>query len=236
MKESPNSSSTNDSNLPSPIELAIVHGQESGLIKATQTELQFNDDISYEQWREILRFVQTARKKAAIYIADCISFGVKKFGRKKVDDALEQLELEATLVKAAIAIGALPIQLRFGNLDGDHYVELIKSGLPRAQKIRWARIASEQGLTPSQLRFSMIEGEVVDKAAAKALQTGVITIQGIRQSFDIWSRRVGGIAGVQAMELEDQIEIMEELDAICEFGMMLHEHLAKTQETKAQAG
>jgi hypothetical protein len=217
------------------IELAIVHGETSGIIRSTDTELKLAEDISYEQWREILKFIQSTRKKAAIYVADCIAFGIAKWGRKKVDEALEQLEFEATLVKTAIAITTIPLELRFGNLDGDHYVELAKSGIPKAQKIRWARIASEQNLTASQLRFSIIEGEVVDRAAAKAMQTGVLTIQGVRQSFDVWVRRVGGIEGVKAMELDHQVEIMEELDAICEFGMMLHDHLQAVQQPKTAA-
>ena len=218
-----------------PIELSIVQGETSGLFKINDRtgEVEFSEDMSYEQWREILRLARTVRKKAAITVADCISYGVKKWGRKKVDETLEQLELEAAFVKAAVAITTIPADLRFDNLDPDHYVELARSGVPKAQKIRWARIASEQGLTASQLRFSIIEGEVVDRAAARAMQTGVLTIQGVRQSFDVWARRVGGIDGVKAMELDHKIEIMEELDAICEFGMMLHDHLQEIQPKPA---
>jgi hypothetical protein len=227
-------SSSNNERRPMEIEMAVVHGETSGIIRSSDTELKLAEDISYEQWREILKFIQSTRKKAAVYIADCIAFGVSKWGRKKVDEALEQLELEATLVKTAIAITTIPLELRFDNLDGEHYMELAKSGIPKAQKIRWARIASEQSLTPSQLRFSILEGEVVDRAAAKAMQTGVLTIQGVRQSFDVWARRVGGIEGVKAMELDHQVEIMEELDAIVEFGMMLHDHLQEIQPATTQ--
>lgn len=217
------------------IELAVVQGETSGLIRTAGNECKLAEDMSYEQWRILLKFIQDTRKKAAIYIADCIAFGVAKWGRKKVDEALEQLEFEATLVKTALAITTMPLELRFDHLVGEHYMELAKSGIPKAQKIRWARIASEQHLTPSQLRFSIIEGEVVDRAAAKAMQTGVLTIQGVRQSFDVWVRRVGGIEGVKAMEPDHKVEIMEELDAICEFGMLLHDHLQELQTPKVQA-
>jgi hypothetical protein len=224
-----------ETNQPGQIELSVINGETSGLFQINPKTggVQFSDDVSYEQWREILRLARTVRKKAAITVADCISFGVKKWGNKKVDDALEQLELEATLVKTAMTITTIPQDLRFDNLEPDHYVELARSGIPKAQKIRWARIASEQGLTASQLRFSIVEGEIVDRAAAKAMQIGVLTIQGVRQSFDVWVRRVGGIDGVKAMELDHKIEIMEELDAICEFGMMLHDHLQEIQSKQA---
>jgi hypothetical protein len=218
------------------IELSVVHGDTSGLFQIDERTgtVTFADDLSYEQWREILRTARTIRRKAAIVVADCISIGIKKWGRKKVDEALEQLELEVTLVKTAVAINSVPHELRLENLDAEHYIELSRAQLPKAKAIRWARIASEQRLTPSQLRLSIVEGEVVDRSAAKMLQTGVITIHGIRQSFDVWYRRVGGINGVKAMELDHQIEIAEELDTIMEFGYTLHEHLDAVQKATGQ--
>jgi len=232
IESSDSEASNNNSEHSSPIELAIVSGQESGGFTITEIEMRLSEDMSFEQWKECVLQIRRTWKKAHIYMADCIKYGIKKWGREKVDDALVQLELETMLVKAGFTITSVPVQMRFKNLVGDHYVELVRSGISKPQKIRWARIASEQRLTPSQLRFSIVQGEVVDRAATKMLQTGVITVQGIRQSFEIWARRVGGIEGVKKMELEDQIEIMEELDAICEFGMLLHDHLVKAQETQ----
>ena len=46
------------------------------------------------------------------------------------------------------------------------------------------------------------------------LTTGVITIQGIRQEFDIWLRRVGGIDGILKMGPECSKDIATELRAI----------------------
>ena len=43
--------------------------------------------------------------------------------------------------------------------------------------------------------------------------SGVITIQGLRQTFEIWVRRVGRLNGILKMELEDQLDILIELDA-----------------------
>jgi hypothetical protein len=158
-------------------------------------------------------------------MADCIAYGIKKWGKAKVDEALEQLEFEALMVKTAVAISGIPEEMRFPNLKADHYVELAKAELTKAKAIRWARIAAEQELTPSQLRFSIVENEVVDKAAARALSSGVITVQGIRQSFDVWLNRVGGLEGVKKMDIDHQNEIMEELAAICEFGLQLNNHI-----------
>lgn len=218
---------TNNSN--HHIELQIVAGETSGIFKIDPRtgSIEFAPDISHAQWLDVLRLAKTLNKKSAVAVADCIAFGTKAWSRKTVDFDLEQLELEATLVKTAIAVNSIPREMRFENLYGDHYVELAKADLPKAKKLWWARVASEQRLTAVQLRFSIIEGEVVDRSVTKILHTGVYTVQGVRQSFDVWLRRVGGLEGVKAMEPDHQIEIMEELDAICEFGMQLHEHLSQ---------
>jgi len=228
---------TGHTNNQTAIELSIVQGETSGLFRVDPRTgtVEFNDDVSYEQWKEVLLLARTIRRKAAITVADCMLFGIRKWGRKKVDEALEQLELEVTLVKTAVAVNSVPYELRMENLDAEHYIELSRAQLTKAKAIRWARITSEQRLTPAQLRLSIIEGEVVDRAATKMLQTGVITIHGIRQSFDVWYRRVGGINGVKAMEIEHQVEIAEELDSIIEFGMTLNDHLEEIQKATNEA-
>lgn len=218
---------SNNNNNHQPIELSIVHGATSGIFKVDpdtgSTELA--DDLSFDQWKEILRLTRTARRKVAVIVADCISYGLKRWGPAKVDEALEQLELEATLVKTARMVSKVPKTLRFEHLDAEHYVELQKADLPRKEAIRWARIASDQRLTATQLRLSIVEGEVVDRSVAQEQRSGVFTVQGLRQTFDIWLRRVGGLDGVKKLSTDHQIEIMEELDAIIEFGVQLSDHL-----------
>lgn len=214
-----------------PIEISIVEGDTSGLIKLNDTgAIEFADDLTFEQWKIGLRLVRIIRRKAAIAVAEYIAIGIKKWGRKQVDESLEQLELELTLVKTAVAVNSVPRELIFENLNDEHFVEISRANLPRAKAIKWARIAMEQRLTPAQLRLSIVHGEVVDREATRLLSTGMITIQGIRQSFDIWYRRVGGINGVRKMDLDHQIEIAEELDSIMEFGYALHEHLDEIQK------
>jgi hypothetical protein len=146
---------TEPTNNSSPIELSIVQGETSGIFKIDPRlgSIEFSEDISYDQWKEVLRLARTVRRKAAIMVADCISIGVKKWGRKKVDEALEQLELEVTLVKTAVAINSIPYEIRQENLDAEHYIELSRAQLTKAKAIRWARIAGEQRLTPAQLRY-----------------------------------------------------------------------------------
>jgi len=221
-----------DTNNNHSIELQVVQGETSGLFKinAATGSVEFSEDISFEQWREVLRLAKTIKRKAAVIVADCIIFGTPKWGSKAVDEALEQLEFESILVKNAVAVTCIPRNMRYPHLDPDHYSELFRSKLSKKDKIKWAKIASDQHLSPSQLRISMLQGEVVDPAAIKESNTGVTTIHGIRQDFDVWMRRVHGIDGVKSMDPEMKLEILEELKAIVEFGMLLNEHVATLRE------
>ena len=69
----------------------------------------------------------------------------------------------------------------------------------------------------------MAEGEIVDKAAAKALNHGLITIHGIRQQFDLWLKKMGGIEGVLKRDQDAIEEIMGEIDEIVDFGLQLQD-------------
>lgn len=217
------------------VELSVVCGAESGLFTITETGLEISEDISFDQFKQILRVLKLAKYKSTIWLADAIAFGNRIFGTAVVEDALEQLEFDMPVVRAAITVGSIPEELRYANLDSDHYVVLAGAEDPKEQ-IKWARIASEKHLNPSQLKFSMAEGEIVDRAAARQLNTGVITPHGIRQSFDVWLRRMGGLEGIKKLELDMQEEIVEELSAIVEFGLAMDAALSSHETDPIPAG
>lgn len=206
------------------VDLSVVAGSESGAFTPTDTGMTFADDLSKEQWREILKTLKLAESKSRIWLADCIEFGRKRWGAEAVELELAQLEFDLPMVRSALTITEIPITIRYPNLDSEHYIELSKVRDKKAQA-KWAKIASEQSLTPAQLRFSIAAGEVVDTDHSRQLKTGVVTIQGIRQSFDLWFKRVGGADGVLKMDQEHQEEILEELDTIVEFALYLRKEV-----------
>jgi hypothetical protein len=224
-----NPSDTTTETTTPPIEFAIVQGSSSGVVSLLDTKIQLSEDTTFEQWREGLKIINWFDKKLAIGLASYIDWGNIQFGTAKVNEALEQLQFEATLVKTAVAVTSIPTELRFPNLEGGHYVELAKADLTKPKGIHWARIASEQNLTPSQLRFSIIEGAVVDKSATRALESGVVTIHGIRQQFDVWFKRVGEMDGISKMDTDNKQDILEELDGIANVWAELKEHLEEAE-------
>ncbi len=208
------------------IELAIVKGSTSGAFTLMRDgTIRIADDTSYEQWCELLRQVKWWRQYLEVGFSTVIEWGKLKFGEDKVNHELEQMEFEAILVKTACTIGSIPEELRFPNLNGQHYVELARADLSPKDQIRWAKIASEQLLTPTQLRYSIPQGEVVDQSVAKAQAHGVITPHGIRQMFDIYMNRIGGRKGLLGMEEDIKEEVLGELGEIRDVTNMLEEDL-----------
>lgn len=218
------------------MELAVVLGPESGLVTVSPDgkHLVISEDISYDQYCVVMKFLWKGYQHIKLWIADGIGFGGRVFGTAQVNSLLEQLEFDMPVVRAAIAIGTLPKEIRDLDLNADQLVELSKAETPD-ELIKWGKIASEQGLNATQLRFSMAEGEVVDRALAKQLNSGVVTPHGIRQSFDMWLRRMGGIDGIQKLEQDIQSEIADELSAIVEFGLALDSGLSGTGYVLADA-
>lgn len=214
------------------VELSVVLGPESGLFTPTDTGLKLSDDISFDQWREVLKFLKMSKSKATLWLSDVIAFGKAKWGLDAVEKELGQLEFDMPTVRAAIAIDTVPRELRYPNLNSEHYIELSKAP-DKKRQIKWARIASEEGLTPSQLKFSIIENEVVGSSASRQLKSGLVTIQGIRQSFDVWLRRVGGFEGVSKMESDHQEEILTELEEIIDFALQLRAEFTGAESTNA---
>jgi hypothetical protein len=219
------------------IELSVVKGQTSGLfvLNTATGEIQIAEDTTHEQWREIGKTVKHVRRFADTTMAGWIRFGVTHFGPDQVNVDLEQLEFEATFVKTAVAINSVPEELRLPNLKGEHYVELVRANIPKEDLLKWGRIANDQHLTPTQLRLSIKEGEIVDPAAVKALQHGVITIQGIHQTFSVWLRRVGGLQGVAKMDLENKEEILGEINEIIDFGLALRGVIAELSPATSES-
>lgn len=211
------------------IELSVVKGQTSGLFKLDPVtgEIQIAEDTTHEQWLEIGKMIKHHRHWSDRVMAGWIRFGVTYFGTDQVNTDLEQLEFEATFVKTAVAINSVPEELRLPNLKGEHYVELVRANIPKEEVFKWGQLANDQLLTPIQLRLSIKEGEVIDPAATKMLKHGVVTIQGIHQTFSVWLRRVGGLQGVAKMDLEHKEEILGEINEIIDFGLALREVIAE---------
>jgi len=110
--------------------------------------------------------------------------------------------------------GKIPGAIR---LDGYHYAYPVTPEL--LDWIEWKRRKVQQRREPS-------------KTGKVNLTSGVITIQGIRQSFDIWLRRVGGLDSILKMEPEYRQDIINEIRPIARLHSRLSQALTKRDSTK----
>jgi len=122
---------------------------------------------------------------------------------------VEELAKEVGLKRRQIAElarrGKIPGAIR---PDGYHYLYPVTAEL--LDWIAWKHHRVKQRRRP------------IEAAKPKAI-SGAITIQGIRQEFDIWSRRVGGLDGVLKMSPEHRKDLVLELQPIARFYSRLAE-------------
>ena len=100
--------------------------------------------------------------------------------------------------------------------NGYHYEYLVTPEL--LDWIEWKRRQIQRRKQP---KTSKTKGNV-----------GVITIQGMRQSFEIWKRRVGGLEGILKMDPQRQQDILIELQA---FARLYHDILPGVKTEAALA-
>lgn len=214
----------------------IEPGQKPGRAAfkiSTEDEIVIPDDLSEEEWCQGLHFFKRSHIKLKLWFSGYLSFGQIKFGKEKVDTALAQLEFDMPMVTQALDIGTVPDEMRFHNLTAEHYIILARADdLTKPKKIKWAKIASEQNLSPLQLKASIAAGEVVSTAGTRQLTQGIVSIHGIRQELDLWLHRVKGVEGILKMDLPLQQEILNEIEPIAFLYEELKAGMAKKPKGK----
>lgn len=209
------------------LELMIGGETDAGaMITLTDQGVELDESMTEDQWKSGLRMFKWAKSRLDMGLAGYISFGRLKFGKEVVDACLTQLEFDMPTVQRAIDISTIPEDIRHDNLDSSHYVVLARSDLTKPQRAKWAKTASEQSLSASVLKASIAAGHVVPASVAAAHNTGVLTIQGVVQEFEIWIKRVGGIEGIIKQAPEDRQAVVDYLDRIASFRALLCSKLA----------
>lgn len=193
-----------------------------GKVSFTDTGIVIDNAMTFDQWKEGLRLFKWMTAKLTVGLADYIDWGKVRFGAACITEALEQMEFSLPDVKSAIAISSVPLAIRRPGLTSEHYSVLAKAPAT-ANLTQWADTAVREELSPSQLKASIVAGEVVTPSVAKAQLHGLITFHGIRGQFDMLLNRLGGIAGVRKMDPEAIKEILGELAPIAELYQALLE-------------
>jgi hypothetical protein len=192
-----------------------VENEQSQIVPAfylTETGIEIDEDISYDQWVKGLKAFKWMQKRVKTAFSEYLDFGKLKFGKEKVDDALGQLEFEMVVVNEAKHIGNVPEAIKDKGLSAEHLVVLGRSNIDDKAKAKWAATAAKEKLTPTQLKASIKEGQVVNVSVARAQTHGVITLHAVKQEFMIWFNRMGGLDKILALDKDSLKEIKEQLE------------------------
>jgi hypothetical protein len=194
------------------IELFVSAGDSKAFSITKEGNIIIREDLTYEEWREGLKAFKWAQINLRVSFADYVKFGEIKFGSELASEALTQLEFPLTAITSAVQIGSVPKKIRKFNLSGEHLVILARSCENADEMQEWAKKASEQSLSPVQLKESIRQGEVVEEPVAKKNQHGFVTIHALRMEADIWLRRMGGLSGLSGLSKADKEEIEKETE------------------------
>jgi hypothetical protein len=130
-----------------------------------------------------------------------------------VEELAKSVELKRRQIAELARNGKIPGAIR---PDGYHYVYPVTPEL--LDWIEWKRRRVQQ------------RKQRVKKAKVN-LETGVITVQGIRQEFDILLRRLGGRDGILKMESEILKDLVVEMQPIARLHSQINQELRQRDST-----
>lgn len=210
------------------LQYAVINGSSAGNIQLTDKGLQFDEEhLTANQWKDGLTILKRMKDGYDLFLADYLKIGRKKFGEEFVRVSIEQLEFNLNDITRAVKIAEIPDEARYLGLNGDHYMELLRTELAPKEQADWAKKAFEHALSPAQLRLSIATGKLMTEPVTKRSQSGELTIHGIVAEFGIWMNQVGGTEGIAKMSEDSQNEILSEISEIVELGSMLREKLSQ---------
>lgn len=187
-------------------------------VKFTSRRLEMPDEMPFDQWVDVGRFLKESHGSLAFWLADYIAHGRKLYGDEKVKDTARQLAFDHSEFKNSQLLQS--VALRDPDLTPKHHSILAKAKLDRVALEMWAMLAKTESLTPDELQESIKKGSVTritpDTGAGGA---GVTTWGGIRMQFDLIRRRIGN--DWKTWPLEDVDATLKDLAGVLTFVMEL---------------
>jgi len=161
-------------------------------------EVVFHGEMGFDEFQEVLVGMKRVNDKYHLILASMVRYGIKSYGKERVDAALSQLEFQHLDALRAMSIGQLTLEFSENpSLEPDHYWVLatLFEGKPKEQA-RWAALAEQHGLTASELKISIEKGAVTRQAAvAKSSgrgSGGLGSFEAFEVYFSQFERRIGG--------------------------------------------
>jgi hypothetical protein len=206
--------------------------RDSHVVTLSSTSLDFHGDMSVDRWREIMRALKIWKTASTVWLADAITYGRRKFGQEEVEATLSQMEFDLVDAQRAVGIASLSREARPG-LSSEQLWVMAKAKLTEAEQLKWADLALKNDLSANLLEKSIAAGKVItteQSSRNSGRGSGLVTVQGIRQLFDTWHRKVSEIEPIAEWPEERQRDVFEELKGPARLCLQLARNLGLENE------
>jgi hypothetical protein len=211
--------------------LAIVTGQKqyAGVgdgrkFHITDFGIEFVGKMDFDQWRELMHALKKLREVWDLCAGTAVRYGLKNFGREKVEETLSQCEFDHLTAMRSLALGQLELEFSdFTGLSAEHYFVLTMAfpGEDQEKEIgRWAALANKNNMSPVLLKRSIEAGKVLDPDEAASASGrgsgGLGFLEGLGFAFNQWQRRIGGKQAIMDLDRDSKVRWLDSVKPVVE--------------------
>ncbi len=175
----------------------------------TPTGIQFNEELSFEEWDALGQKLAPIGKSIGFIIGDWINYGENRYG-EKYEAALARTGLAyQTLRDFAYVAQKVELSLRNDNLDFTHHRVVAKLKSPDEKK-HWLKMAVKHKLGIRRLRKSINYGRLATEKEVQGdpADRGYVTYLALLNRIRRWWARETGKAPVEEWD-EDRREVLK---------------------------
>ncbi len=175
----------------------------------TPTGIQFNEELSFEEWDSLGKKLAPIGKSIGLIIGDWINYGEKRYG-EKYEDALNRTGLAYnTLRHYAYVARNVEMCVRTHNLDFCIHASVAKLKTAE-EKQHWLDMAEKHDLSVRRLRKSINFGRLATEEEVRGdpADRGYVTYLALLNRLRRWWKRETGKAPVEDWD-EERREVLK---------------------------
>lgn len=127
---------------------------------ADKNGIQFNGELSYEEWNAIGEQIIPMAKSIGFMVGDWVNYGESRYGEKYKDAVRRSGLTKETLFQYAHVARRVQILERSKVLDFCHHIVLARLKDPEEQR-HWIKIAEDEKMSVRRLKKSLNAGRIV---------------------------------------------------------------------------
>ena len=128
----------------------------------SKNKLEFETSLSFNEWKEVGKFLKQVEGSVQFWIGDWLNFGKKKYEHGRYNEALKELGYELhSLHQMAWVSDSIECSLRREHLDFSHHKEI--ASLPSNEQEQWLEKAEEEQLSVRELRTQIKESKKLEE-------------------------------------------------------------------------